>query len=163
MILPGASSLCGHRWSIFPGGSRFTSETLTVMHGSSGRIYSGRAGLAYARAYGATKLPRTLAIRSTWASHGFATELHYTLGEFRLISLTGGDWLDGRSRGDVDGGFGAVWSPPSGPGLISVSNRDGRRPFGPAPAESGIPPGTHSLAAPGLAGGRLLLPRGTRH
>ena len=52
------------------------------------------------------------------ASHGFATELHYTLGEFRLISLTGGDWLDGRSRGDVDGGFGAVWSPPSGPGLI---------------------------------------------
>ena len=52
------------------------------------------------------------------ASHGFATELRYTLGEFRLISLTGGDWLDGRSRGDVDGGFGAVWSPPSGPGLI---------------------------------------------
>ena len=52
------------------------------------------------------------------ASHGFATELHYTLGGFRLISLTGGDWLDGRSRGDVDGGFGAVWSPPSGPGLI---------------------------------------------
>ena len=28
------------------------------------------------------------------------------------------DWLDGRSRGDVDGGYGAVWSPPSGPGLI---------------------------------------------
>ena len=52
------------------------------------------------------------------ASHGFATELQYTLGEFRLISLTGGEWLDGLSRGDVDGGFGAVWSPPSGPGLI---------------------------------------------
>ena len=52
------------------------------------------------------------------ASHGFATELRYTLGGFRLVSLTGGEWLDGLSRGDVDGGYGAVFSPPSGPGLI---------------------------------------------
>ncbi len=61
------------------------------------------------------------------ASHGFATELRYTLGGVRLISLTGGEWLDGISRGDVDGGFGAVWSPPSGPGLIPfpVETADG--------------------------------------
>ena len=54
----------------------------------------------------------------TLGEHGFSAEMQYTLGDFRLISLTGGEWLDSFSRGDVDGGFGAVWSPPSGPGLI---------------------------------------------
>ncbi len=52
------------------------------------------------------------------SGHGFASELHYTLGPVELISLTGGEWLDGLSRGDVDGGYGAVFHPPSGPGLI---------------------------------------------
>ena len=54
----------------------------------------------------------------TLGEHGFSAEMQYTLGDFRLISLTGGEWLDSFSRGDVDGGFGAAWSPPSGPGLI---------------------------------------------
>ncbi len=62
------------------------------------------------------------------SGHGFASELHYTLGSVRLISLTGGEWLDSFARGDIDGGYGAVWSPPSGPGLI---------PF-PAETEDGI-------------------------
>ena len=52
------------------------------------------------------------------SGHGFASELHYTLGPVELISLTGGEWLDSFVRGDVDGGYGAVFSPPSGPGLI---------------------------------------------
>ena len=61
--------------------------------------------------------------------HGFASELHYTLGPVQLISLTGGEWLDSFASGDIDGGYGAVWSPPSGPGLI---------PF-PAETKDGIP------------------------
>ena len=42
----------------------------------------------------------------TLGEHGFSAEMQYTLGDFRLISLTGGEWLDSFSRGDVDGGFG---------------------------------------------------------
>ena len=52
------------------------------------------------------------------SGHGFSSELRYTLGPVELISLTGGNWLDNFTRGDIDGGYGAVWSPPSGPGLI---------------------------------------------
>ena len=39
------------------------------------------------------------------------------------------EWLDSFASGDIDGGYGAVWSPPSGPGLI---------PF-PAETKDGIP------------------------
>lgn len=43
--------------------------------------------------------------------YGFAIDLRYDLGRHRLVSVTGMEWLDDLSRGDVDGG-----SPPYGPG-----------------------------------------------
>ena len=96
----------------------------------------------------------------TLGEHGFSAEMQYTLGDFRLISLTGGEWLDSFSRGDVDGGFGAVWSPPSGPGLIPFPSETADGVLCSAPTDSGSPAGKHGLAAPGLAGRLLLLPRG---
>ena len=60
---------------------------------------------------------------------GLTAELRYDIGNFQLISLTGLERLTNFSRGDIDGGYGAVFSPPSGPGEI---------PF-PSETASGIP------------------------
>lgn len=86
---------------------------------------------SYARAFRANALlPGETALRSdlrrdkvahdgknsqTLSNHGFSTELLYDLGSIKLISLTGGEWLNGLSRGDVDGGFGSLTRPPTGP------------------------------------------------
>ena len=45
-------------------------------------------------------------------------EVRYDIGNFQLVSLTGLEQLTNFSRGDIDGGYGAVFSPPSGPGEI---------------------------------------------
>ena len=45
-------------------------------------------------------------------------EVRYDIGNFQLISLTGLERLTSFARGDIDGGYGAVFSPPSGPGEI---------------------------------------------
>ena len=39
-----------------------------------------------------------------------------------LYSITGYEHVKAYSRGDIDGGFGAVFAPPSGPGLIPFSS-----------------------------------------
>ena len=65
----------------------------------------------------------------TLRTHGFAAEVRYDIGNFQLVSLTGLEQLTTFSRGDIDGGYGAVFSPPSGPGEI---------PF-PSETASGIP------------------------
>ena len=65
----------------------------------------------------------------TLSTQGFAAEVRYDIGNFQLISLTGLERLTNFSRGDIDGGYGAVFSPPSGPGEI---------PF-PSETASGIP------------------------
>lgn len=62
-------------------------------------------------------------------TQGVAAEVRYDIGNFQLISLTGLERLTNFSRGDIDGGYGAVFSPPSGPGEI---------PF-PSETASGIP------------------------
>ncbi len=49
---------------------------------------------------------------------GGALKVEYDLGEATLSSITGFETLEMYSRGDIDGGFGAVFAPPSGPGLI---------------------------------------------
>ncbi len=54
----------------------------------------------------------------TLRTHGAAFELRYDIGNFQLISLTGVERLNSFARGDIDGGYGAVFSPPSGPGEI---------------------------------------------
>ena len=65
----------------------------------------------------------------TLRTHGLAVEVRYDIGNFQLVSLTGLERLTNYSRGDIDGGYGAVFSPPSGPGEI---------PF-PSETASGIP------------------------
>ncbi|RKU39689.1 TonB-dependent receptor, partial [Candidatus Poribacteria bacterium] len=62
-------------------------------------------------------------------TQGLTAEVRYDIGNFQLISLTGLERLTNFSRGDIDGGYGAVFSPPSGPGEI---------PF-PSETASGIP------------------------
>ncbi|MEO1230102.1 MAG: TonB-dependent receptor [Myxococcota bacterium] len=50
--------------------------------------------------------------------YGARLSLEYDVGPVRLISITGFQSIDIRSRGDVDGGFGASFAPPSGPVFI---------------------------------------------
>jgi iron complex outermembrane receptor protein len=50
---------------------------------------------------------------------GGVLKLDYDFGPATLTSVTGYETLDRMySRGDIDGGYGAVFAPPSGPGLI---------------------------------------------
>jgi len=51
-------------------------------------------------------------------SSGANLKLTYDFGGPVLTSVTAYERLDAYSRGDIDGGFGAVFAPPSGPGLI---------------------------------------------
>ncbi|MDB5493425.1 MAG: TonB-dependent receptor [Phenylobacterium sp.] len=49
---------------------------------------------------------------------GGSLKLNYDLGGPVLTSVTGYEHAKVFSRGDIDGGFGAVFAPPSGPGFI---------------------------------------------
>jgi iron complex outermembrane receptor protein len=51
-------------------------------------------------------------------AQGASLTLDYELGFATLTSITGFETVESFSRGDIDGGFGAVFAPPSGPGLI---------------------------------------------
>jgi iron complex outermembrane receptor protein len=53
-------------------------------------------------------------------SAGASLKLDYDFGEGLpiLTSITAYERVDAYSRGDIDGGFGAVFAPPSGPGVI---------------------------------------------
>ena len=65
----------------------------------------------------------------TLSTRSVAAEIRYDIGDFQLVSLTGLERLTTFSRGDIDGGYGAVFTPQSGPGEI---------PF-PSETASGIP------------------------
>ena len=65
----------------------------------------------------------------TLSTRGLAAEIRYDIGDFQLVSLTGLERLTTFSRGDIDGGYGAVFTGASGPGDI---------PF-PSETASGIP------------------------
>ena len=52
------------------------------------------------------------------SSHGGSARLSWDLGRVTLHSITGYEAVDAFSRGDIDGGFGAVYAPPYGPGFI---------------------------------------------
>ncbi|MDQ3617296.1 MAG: TonB-dependent receptor [Pseudomonadota bacterium] len=56
---------------------------------------------------------------------GASARLRWDLPGMRVLSISAYESVDMFARGDVDGGFGAAFAPPSGPGLI------------PFPAESG--------------------------
>lgn len=49
---------------------------------------------------------------------GGSLRLRWSFGELALHSITALETVESYSRGDIDGGFGAVFAPPSGPGLI---------------------------------------------
>ena len=51
-------------------------------------------------------------------SYGGNARLRWIFGDYALNSITGLETVHTYSRGDIDGGFGAVFAPPSGPGLI---------------------------------------------
>lgn len=51
-------------------------------------------------------------------SMGGVLKLDWELGGWTLTSVTGYETLEMYSRADIDGGFGAVFAPPSGPGTI---------------------------------------------
>ncbi|MCK9192464.1 MAG: TonB-dependent receptor [Nevskia sp.] len=55
--------------------------------------------------------------------------LRWNIGDYALHSISGFEHAQTFSRGDIDGGFGAVFAPPSGPGFI---------PF-PAESADGLP------------------------
>jgi len=52
------------------------------------------------------------------SSHGGSLRLNYDLAGGTVTSVTGYETLDMYSRGDIDGGFGAVFLPSMGPGFI---------------------------------------------
>jgi iron complex outermembrane receptor protein len=62
-------------------------------------------------------------------SSGGSLRLSYEYGRVTLYSITGYESVDVLSHGDIDGGFGAVFAPPFGPGFI---------PF-PAESADGLP------------------------
>jgi len=51
-------------------------------------------------------------------NYGASARLRWDIGDYVLHSITGYETVHTFSRGDVDGGFGAAFAPPSGPGLI---------------------------------------------
>ncbi|HEX2060371.1 MAG TPA: TonB-dependent receptor [Thermoanaerobaculia bacterium] len=54
----------------------------------------------------------------TIESHGGVLKFEYAFDTGVLTTVTGYDTLEMYSRGDIDGGFGAVFAPPMGPGFI---------------------------------------------
>ncbi len=52
------------------------------------------------------------------SAQGGVINLNYAFESGNLISVTGFETLDMFSRGDIDGGFGASFAPPYGPGFI---------------------------------------------
>lgn len=53
---------------------------------------------------------------------GGSARLSWELGSTTLYSITGYETVESYSRGDIDGGYSAVFAPPSGPGLIPFSS-----------------------------------------
>ena len=55
-------------------------------------------------------------------TNGGSIRLRWAMNDFTLHSITGYESLDTFNRGDIDGGFGAVFAPPFGPGFIPFSS-----------------------------------------
>ncbi len=55
----------------------------------------------------------------TW---GGSARLRWDFGDLSLYSITGYETLESLNRGDIDGGYGAVFLPDSGPGLIPFAS-----------------------------------------
>ena len=53
---------------------------------------------------------------------GGSARLRWKLGDYALNSITGYEHVTAFSRGDIDGGFGASYAPPFGPGFIPFAS-----------------------------------------
>ena len=60
--------------------------------------------------------------RQSLNSDGASVKLRWTLGDFTLNSITGWEHVHAFSRGDVDGGYGASYDLPMGPGTIPFAD-----------------------------------------
>jgi iron complex outermembrane receptor protein len=60
--------------------------------------------------------------RQSLNTSGASAKLRWTLGDYVLNSITGWEHVQAFSRGDVDGGYGASYAPPYGPGFIPFSD-----------------------------------------
>ena len=60
--------------------------------------------------------------RQSLNSDGASAKLRWTLGDLTLHSITGWEHVHAFSRGDVDGGYGASYAPPMGPGTIPFAD-----------------------------------------
>jgi len=60
--------------------------------------------------------------RQSLNSDGASAKLRWSLGDWVLHSITGWEHVHAFSRGDVDGGYGAVYAPPMGPGTIPFAD-----------------------------------------
>ena len=55
-------------------------------------------------------------------TEGMSAKLRWDLGNVILSSITGWEHVHAFSRGDIDGGYGASYAPPYGPGFIPFSS-----------------------------------------
>lgn len=58
----------------------------------------------------------------TIQTYGANARLRWQFGDLALYSITGFETVHTYSRGDIDGGYGASFHPPSGPGFIPFSS-----------------------------------------
>ncbi|HWH83567.1 MAG TPA: TonB-dependent receptor, partial [Burkholderiaceae bacterium] len=58
----------------------------------------------------------------TIQTYGANARLRWQFGDLALYSITGYETVHTYSRGDIDGGYGASFHPPSGPGFIPFSS-----------------------------------------
>jgi len=72
--------------------------------------------------FDATKVSFDGKNESRLKTNGGSIRLRWALNDFTLHSITGYESLDTFNRGDIDGGYGAVFAPPSGPGFIPFSS-----------------------------------------
>ena len=85
-----------------------------------------------------------------------------TLGGVNLHSITGYETVHSFSRGDIDGGYGAVFAPPSGPGLIIFPSETADGDPRARPVHAGVPRRVALRRAVQVAGRAVLLPREVR-
>jgi iron complex outermembrane receptor protein len=60
--------------------------------------------------------------KQTLDTEGASARLRWLLGDVTLHSITGWEHVQAFSRGDVDGGYGASYDPPMGPGTIPFAD-----------------------------------------
>jgi iron complex outermembrane receptor protein len=93
---------------------------------------------------------------------GASVRLKWDWGNLVLNSITGYEKVKAYSRGDIDGGFGAVFAPPMGPGFIPFPVGIGRRAAEAQADHAGVPPRIAQPRIPRLAGRGIFL-QGRHH